>query len=214
MTNAYITITNVNKKIKTQQILKNINVTFEQGKTHGIVGRNGSGKSMLLKTISGLTPVTSGEIIVNGNVLGKDCDFPENMSCIIESPGFLSAESGLNNLKYLQSLTQKPDKQYLVKIMEQVGLKEHMHKKAGKYSTGMKQRLGLAQVLMDNNDLIILDEPLNGLDEKAMKEFRDILLNMKKKNKTLLIATHMPEDVEMLCDTVSKMSNGELIRIR
>lgn len=208
MNEPYIQIKDVSKTIKGHEILKNINASFERGKIHGIVGRNGSGKSMLLKIISGLTPPTAGEIKIDGKVLGKDFDFPPSMSCIIESPGFLSGESGFNNLLYLQSLTRKPDKKQIVELLDLVGLKEHMRKKAGKYSTGMKQRLGLAQALMDDNDFIILDEPLSGLDEAGMVKFRNILLDIKSQGKTMLIATHIPEDVETLCDTVSIMTNG------
>ena len=208
MNEPYIIVEGVSKTIKGHEILKNINASFEKGKIHGIIGRNGSGKSMLLKIISGLTPSTAGKIIIDNKVLGEDFDFPPSMSCIIESPGFLSGESGFNNLLYLQSLTRKPDRKQIAELLELVGLKEHMRKKAGKYSTGMKQRLGLAQALMDDSELIILDEPLSGLDEEGMIQFRKILLNIKSQGKTMLIATHIPEDVETLCDTVSIMANG------
>jgi len=208
MAKAYVVVDNVSKTIKGNDILRNITTEFERGKIHGIIGRNGSGKSMLLKIISGLTPPSSGQVIINGKVLGKDFDFPPKMSCIIESPGFLSGESGFNNLRYLQSLTRKPDKKQIAELLEMVGLKDHMHKKVGKYSTGMKQRLGLAQVLMDESDFIILDEPLSGLDDAGMNQFRMIFLELRKQGKTLIIATHIPEDVDSLCDTVSRMSDG------
>ena len=148
--------------------------------------------------------------MIDGEILGKDFDFPPKMSCIIESPGFLSGESGYNNLRYLQSLTRKPDKKQITELLELVGLKDHMRKKVGKYSTGMKQRLGLAQVLMDDSDFIILDEPLNGLDDAGMVQFRKIIRDVQARGKTILIATHMPEDVNALCDTVSRMSDGKL----
>lgn len=214
MPEPYVVVENITKSIKGYEILKNISATFERGKIHGIIGRNGSGKSMLLKVISGLTPPTSGRVIVAGKILGKDFDFPPRMSCIIESPGFLSGESGLNNLRYLQSLTRKPDKKQLVGLLELVGLKEHMHKKVGKYSTGMKQRLGLAQAMMDDSEFIILDEPLSGLDDAGMTQFRKILLDLKSSGKTLLVATHMPEDIDTLCDSVSKMTDGRYALIQ
>ena len=192
------------------EILKHINVSFEQGKIHGLIGRNGSGKTMLMKCICGFVKPTSGEITVDGKRVGKDVDFPKNMGIIIETPGFIPYYSGYKNLKLLAGLNGKIGKEEIRKSMEQVGLDPDLKRHVRKYSLGMRQRLGLAQAIMENPDTLILDEPFNGLDKDGVKDMREYLLSYKKQGKTILICSQSAEDIEALCDTVHEMDKGVL----
>ncbi len=209
-----IKIDNLSLKIKAYDILKNINAEFEQGKIHGLIGRNGSGKTMLMKCICGFVRPTSGEIIVAGKRIGKDCDFPENVGIIIETPGFIPYYSGYKNLKLLADLNKKINGEQIRETMQKVGLDPNLKRHMKKYSLGMRQRLGLAQAIMENPDILILDEPMNGLDKDGVGDMREYLLELKNHGKTIIIASHSAEDIEVLCDTVSEMDKGVLTKIK
>ncbi len=209
-----ITIKNLTLTIKDTQILKDISISFEKGKIHGLIGRNGSGKTMLMKCICGFIKATSGEIHVAGKRIGKDCDFPENIGIIIETPGFIPYYSGFRNLKLLADLNKKADDNTIKQTMEKVGLDPQLKRHVVKYSLGMRQRLGLAQAVMENPDILILDEPMNGLDNEGVADMREYLLNFKKQGKTIIIASHSTEDIDILCDTVCEMNKGILTVIR
>ena len=209
-----IEIKSINLIIKKTEILKSISIDFEKGRIHGLIGRNGSGKTMLMKCICGFVKPTNGTIIVDGKQIGKDCDFPENAGIIIETPGFIPYYSGYNNLKLLADLNKKINSDKIKESMRQVGLDPNLKRHVKKYSLGMKQRLGLAQAIMENPDLLILDEPMNGLDKDGVADMRKYLLNLKKQGKTILIASHSAEDIEILCDTVCEMDKGVLTRLR
>ncbi len=209
-----IEIKNVNLTLQKNPILKNINVRFERGKIHGLIGRNGSGKTMLMKCICGFVKPNSGEIIVDNKRIGKDCDFPKNVGIIIENPGFIPYYSGYKNLKLLADLRGKIKREDIRKTMEQVGLDPDLKRHVRKYSLGMRQRLGLAQAIMEDPDLLILDEPMNGLDKDGVKDMRQYLLELKARSKTILIASHSSEDIDALCDTVCEMDKGVLTVIR
>lgn len=209
-----ITIKNLTLTIKDTQILKDISISFEKGKIHGLIGRNGSGKTMLMKCICGFVKATSGEIHVDGKRIGKDCDFPENIGIIIETPGFIPYYSGFKNLKLLADLNKKADDATIKQTMEKVGLDPQLKRHVVKYSLGMRQRLGLAQAVMENPDILILDEPMNGLDNEGVADMREYLLNFKKQGKTIIIASHSTEDIDILCDTVCEMNKGILTVIR
>lgn len=209
-----ITVNNLTKKFKEVTVLDNINVEFEQGKVHGLIGRNGSGKTMLMKCICGIVPFTCGEIVVNGKRIGKDVDIPENIGVIIETPGFLPNYSGFNNLKFLARITRKIGAEEIRSAISSVGLNPSDKKHVGKYSLGMRQRLGLAQAMMENPDLLILDEPMNGLDKDGVCDMRKYLLDLKAQGKTIVIASHSAEDIDVLCDTVYEMDKGKLEKIR
>ena len=213
MSNA-ITIENAVKKFKDATVLNQVSVNFEQGKVHGLIGRNGSGKTMLMKCICGIVPLTSGKISVNGKVIGKDVDVPQNIGAIIETPGFLSNYSAYNNLKFLAAINKKIGKEEIKNAIKSVGLNPNDKKHVGKFSLGMRQRLGLAQAIMENPDLLILDEPMNGLDKDGVKDMRQYLLDLKSQGKTILIASHSAEDIDVLCDTVCEMDKGKLSKIR
>ena len=195
-------------------ILKDINAEFTDGKIHGIIGRNGSGKTMLMKCICGFIKPTEGEITVSGKRIGTDCDFPESIGVIIETPEFIPYYSGFKNLKLLADIRHKITDDDIRRSMELVGLDPKLKKSVKKYSLGMRQRLGLAQAVMENPDLLILDEPMNGLDKDGVGDMRRYLLNLKEQGKTILIASHSAEDIDVLCDTVVEMDKGRMERVR
>ena len=209
-----IEIKNVNLTLQKNEILKNVSVRFERGKIHGLIGRNGSGKTMLMKCVCGFVRPTSGEITVSGKRIGRDCDFPENAGIIIETPGFIPYYSGLKNLKLLADLRGKIKTEDIRKTMEQVGLDPDLKRHVRKYSLGMRQRLGLAQAVMEDPKLLILDEPMNGLDKDGVADMRRYLLDLKERGKTIVIASHSSEDIDILCDTVSEMDKGVLTAVR
>lgn len=212
MLNIAIKVEHVNKMFKEIQVLKDVSVEFEEGKIYGLVGRNGSGKTVLLKCICGFLPVTSGTITVDGKVIGKEAEVPDDIGIIIEEPGFLPQYSGKKNLKFLANLNNKMQDKEIEDILIRVGLDPHNPKKVGKYSLGMRQRLGIAQAIMENPHLLILDEPTNGLDEKGVAEIRKLLLELKSETRTMIIASHNAEDIRTLCDEVYEMDGGVLTK--
>ena len=205
-----IKVENVSKKFGADTALNNVSIEFESGKIYGIVGRNGSGKTVLFKTIIGFLKPTSGKVIVDGKEIGRDTDFADNIGIIIETPGFLSSYTGFKNLEYLASIKNVIGKKKIQEIMERVGLDPNSKKKVGKYSLGMRQRLGIAQAIMENPDILILDEPMNGLDNQGVEEVRGILLNLHDEGKAIILASHNKEDIEVLCDEVYEMDHGKL----
>ncbi|MBR3448047.1 MAG: ATP-binding cassette domain-containing protein [Oscillospiraceae bacterium] len=209
-----IEIKDVSLTIRKTPILKNVSAVFETGKIHGLIGRNGSGKTMLMKCICGFIQPTGGEILVDGKRIGKDCDFPDSIGIIIETPGFIPYYSGLRNLTLLADLNKKISRERVRETMKRVGLDPDAKRHVKKYSLGMRQRLGLAQALMEDPALLILDEPMNGLDKEGVADMRRYLLELKEQGKTVLIASHSSEDIEMLCDTVSEMDKGILTPVR
>lgn len=211
--NAVIDVRNVTKRYGANEVLKDVSLTCEAGKIYGLVGRNGSGKTVLLKSICGLVIPTSGEVRVWGQLIGKDVDFPENIGFIIESPGFLLQESGLTNLKHLASIRGRIRYDEIRESMNTVGLDPDLKRQVGKYSLGMRQRLGIAQAIMEKPDLLILDEPMNGLDNQGVQHIRSVLKSLKESGTTILLASHFREDIELLCDEVYQMDAGLLRQI-
>lgn len=211
---AIISVKNVSLTLGKTQILKDINVEFEEGRIHGLIGRNGSGKTMLMKCICGFIKPTNGEITVDGKRVGKDVDFPKDMGIIIETPGFIPYYSGYKNLKLLAGLNNKIGKDEVCESMKKVGLDPDLKRHVKKYSLGMRQRLGLAQAIMEDPQLLILDEPMNGLDKQGVADMRRYLLELKANGKTILIASHSAEDIDVLCDTVHEMDKGYIQRVR
>ena len=209
-----INVENVSLKIKKDMILRDINVEFERGKIHGIIGRNGSGKTMLMKCICGFIRPSEGGITVAGKRIGVDCDFPESVGVIIETPEFIPYYSGFKNIKLLADIRHKITDDDIRKSIELVGLDPKLKKSVKKYSLGMRQRLGLAQAIMENPNLLILDEPMNGLDKDGVGEMRKYLLDLKAQGKTILIASHSAEDIDVLCDSVVEMDKGRMERVR
>lgn len=192
------------------EVLKGITHSFEKGKVHGIVGNNGSGKTVMMKCICGFLKPTSGTVKVDGKVIGRQEDFPKNLGLIIEAPGFLPHLSGFRNLSILASVNKKIDKNRIKETIRLVGLDPDMKKPVGKYSLGMRQRLGIAQAIMEDPELLILDEPFNGLDKNGVQDMRELVKSLAEKGKTIILSSHNPADIDTLCDTVCEMDGGIL----
>ena len=209
-----IEITGLTKYYGQLCAVDSLSFSFGSGKLTALVGRNGSGKTVLFKSICGLVKLNSGEITVNGDVIGKDVSIIKNAGVIIEEPGLLRYKSGMKNLEYLYMINNKLDRKYLMTVMEKVGLDPKSRKKVGKYSMGMRQRLAIGQAIMENPEILILDEPMNGLDNHGVEDMRKIFLELKNMGKTILLASHNREDIDVLCDKVYEMDRGELKQIR
>ena len=206
-----IEVQNVVKRFRDQVVLKNVSISFEKGQIHGIVGRNGSGKTVLFKCICGLMHPEEGVIFVNGKRVGRDVDMPEDIGAIIEAPGFLPNYSGYKNLRFLANIRRKIGKEEILNVLKTVGLDPESRKHVEKYSLGMRQRLGIAQAIMEDPEILILDEPMNGLDNAGVQDIRALLLELKAQGKTILLASHNHEDIAALCDTVHEMDGGVLL---
>ena len=211
---AAISVRNLSKDFGQDRVLKSVTRDFESGKIHGIVGNNGSGKTVLMKCICGFLLPTEGTVIVNGKRVGKDVDFPPDLGVIIETPGFLPGVTGVKNLEILASLNKKIGLSEIADAIRRVGLDPHMKKPVGKYSLGMRQRLGIAQAIMEDPSLLILDEPLNGLDKHGVAEMRKLIKGLSAEGKTILLASHNQGDIDELCDTVCEMDAGVMTAIR
>lgn len=207
-----IVIDKLTKSFKGKTVLEDVNMRLQEGRIYGIVGDNGSGKTVLLKLICGFMKPDSGTVTVNGKVIGKDADFPENTGIIIEAPGFLPNYSGMKNLEYLASIRGKIGKEQIEAAMKTVGLDPSSKLRVGKYSLGMKQRLGIAQAIMEDQQLLILDEPMNALDKDAVEEMRRLFLRFKASGKTMLIVSHNEGDISTLCDEVYEFDGARIKR--
>ncbi|MDD5017051.1 MAG: ATP-binding cassette domain-containing protein [Eubacteriales bacterium] len=209
-----ISVQNVTKRFGEETVLTDVSREFEEGKIHGIVGNNGSGKTVLMKCICGFLLPTKGKIFVNYKQVGKDCDFPEDIGIIIETPGFLPGVSGMKNLQILASLKRKISSDIIWQTIERVGLDPSMKKPVGKYSMGMRQRLGIAQAIMEDPSILILDEPLNGLDKSGVADMRELIKGLRGQGKTIILASHNQVDIDELCDTVCEMDAGIMTVVR
>lgn len=208
--NIAISVNCISKHFDKECVLKKVTREFEKGKIHGIVGNNGSGKTVLMKCICGFLIPDEGYAIVNGKCVGKDVDFPDDIGVIIETPGFLPNMSGFKNLEILASLNKKIGTKEIEDAITRVGLNPKMKKPVSKYSLGMRQRLGIAQAIMEDPSLLILDEPFNGLDKNSVAEMRKLIKELKNEGKTVLLASHNQADIDELCDTVCEMDAGEM----
>ncbi|WP_129595923.1 ABC transporter ATP-binding protein [Anaerophilus nitritogenes] len=207
----YIEIKNLSKKYKNEYVLNNINLSLDKNNIYGFVGINGSGKTMLFKAIAGLIIPTNGDIFINEKKLHKDISFPESMGVIIEKPAFLDYLSGYENLKVLSKIKNKIEDEQIFNILKLLHLEEHASKPVKQYSLGMKQRLGIAQAIMEDPELLILDEPFNALDKTGIEIVRSILMKMKEEGKIILLTSHNKEDITLLCNEVFEIKNGEII---
>ena len=206
-----IILKNVNKSIKGMPILQDINLNLEEGKIYGFIGVNGSGKSMLFRAISGLIKIDSGSIEVFGEKIGKDVSFPSNLGILIDEGGFWNDLTAFENLKNLVAIKQKVDNETIRKTIERVGLNPDDKRTYRKFSLGMKQRLSIAQAIMESPNLLILDEPTNALDADGIELIYNILLEEKNKGTTILIASHNKEDIDNLSDKVFELYEGKII---
>ena len=208
-----IKIENYAQKIKKDIILNDINLHLKENKIYGFVGRNGSGKSILFKGICGLLNISNGKIIIKGKEIGKDIDFYDNLGAVLDGAGFLPNLSSFDNLKLLASIRNKISDSDIKSALNKVGLDPNDKKKYKKYSLGMKQKLALAQAIMENPELLILDEPFNGLDSYSVKDIREMLIDYKKEGKTILISSHIKEDIDILCDEVYELDRGNINKL-
>ena len=208
MNETAVKLENVSKDFGKDRVLKSVTRDFERGKIHGVVGNNGSGKTVMFKCICGFLQPTEGKIWVDDKRIGVDVDFPPDIGIIIETPGFLPQYTGIKNLEILASLKKKISTEQIAATIRRVGLDPTMKKPVGKYSLGMRQRLGIAQAIMESPSLMILDEPMNGLDKHAVKDMRELFKSLKNDGRTILIASHNVADIEELCDTVCEMDGG------
>lgn len=203
-----IEVNHVTKSFKKKIVLKDVSASFGKGLIHGIIGRNGSGKTVLLRCICGFLSVNGGSILVNGRKVLHSC--PEDIGIILETPGFIENKSGYQNLKMLASIRGLTGRDEIRAVMGKVGLDADDRKAVRKYSLGMRQRLAVAQAIMESPKLLLLDEPMNGLDKDGVKEIRNLLLGLKEDGITILLASHYAEDINLLCDTVWEMEQGRL----
>ena len=203
-----IILENISKTFKDKTVLQNTSLTIEDGIIVGFVGRNGSGKTVLFKLICGLLRPTTGTVTVQGKQLGKDCDFAPDVGVLIETPSFISYESGFRNLRDLAAIRKKIGPEEVRAAIRSVGLDDTDKKWVGKYSLGMRQRLGIAQAIMEHPALLILDEPMNGLDPGGVKEMRKLFGSLRDNGTTILLASHAAEDIDLLCDKVYEVSDG------
>lgn len=209
-----ISVQHVYKSFGEEEVLHDVNHEFEEGKIHGVVGNNGSGKTVMFKCICGFLHPTKGKIMVDYQQVGKDVDFPEDMGIIIETPGFLPYATGIKNLQILASLNRKVNSKQIADTIQRVGLDPKAKKPVSKYSLGMRQRLGIAQAIMEDPRILILDEPFNGLDKHGVADMRELIKGLKDRGKTILLASHNQADIEELCDTVCEMDSGILTVVR
>lgn len=205
-----IILKNLHKSFGKEEILHGIDREFSSGKIHGIVGNNGSGKTVMMKCICGFLRPDEGQVIVNGKQIAKDIDFPDSMGIIIETPGFLPNMTGIKNLKLLASLRDCIGTKEICQALERVGLDPDLKKPVSKYSLGMRQRLGIAQAIMENPSILILDEPFNGLDKNGVAQIRDLIRQLREEGKTILLASHNQADIDELCDTVCEIDAGTM----
>lgn len=210
MTHTVIEVKNVTKRYGAQTVLNNVSMECHAGGIYGLIGRNGSGKTVLMKCILGLLAPDSGEIFVGGKLIGKDVDFADDVGFIIEQPGFLPHETALKNLKYLASLRRRAGAERVKECIRLVGLDPGDRKKVGKFSMGMRQRLGIAQAIMEDPRILMLDEPMNGLDNSGVAEMRESFKMFKVRGKTIILASHNREDIDILCDRVFELDGGVL----
>ena len=212
----YIKFNQVSKSFKSEQVLNDVSFELEKGKIYGFVGRNGSGKTVIFKLISGLMHPTAGEIFLENQNMTHAKQFPKSIGVLIETPGFIPHYSGMKNLKILNGLSSSPaTTETLERSMELVGLDPKNKKPVRTYSLGMRQKLGIAQAIMNSPELLILDEPMNGLDEESVKKMRTFFTNLKEeKNVTILLASHNKEDIQVLCDDLFEISKGTVKRNR
>lgn len=206
-----IKISSYTKIIKGTTVLKDINLTFENGRIYGLRGRNGSGKTMLMRAICGLIIPTEGHIEIDGKILGSELSFPPSVGVLIENPAFLDNRTGLQNLKLLATINNKITEDDIKNALIKVGLDPQDKRKFRKYSLGMKQKLGIAAAIMESPELLILDEPLNALDADGVDKVRKILIDFKSRGATVIIACHDREELEMLSDEIVFIENGEIV---
>lgn len=205
-----IELKNVTKEFDKVEIIKNISLEFETGKIYGLYGRNGSGKSVLMKLICGFLIPTKGKVLINGKDFNAKNEYPDNLRAVIEKPSFFPELTGFENLKLLAKIQNKISDEEIIKALDLVNLIDEKDKKYSKYSLGMKQKLAIAQAIMEDPSILILDEPFNGIEEKSVEKITKFLKEEAKNGKTIIFSTHIKEDLENLADIIYKIDNGTI----
>lgn len=205
-----IELKNVTKEFDKVEIIKNISLKFETGKIYGLYGRNGSGKSVLMKLICGFLIPTKGKVLINGKDFNAKNEYPDNLRTVIEKPSFFPELTGFENLKLLAKIQSKISDEEIIKALDLVNLIDEKDKKYSKYSLGMKQKLAIAQAIMEDPSILILDEPFNGIEEKSVEKITKFLKEEAKNGKTIIFSTHIKEDLENLADIIYKIDNGTI----
>ncbi|WP_251132135.1 ABC transporter ATP-binding protein [Exiguobacterium sp. ERU656] len=208
-----ITLTNVSKQYKGHELFHDLNASFELGKIYGITGVNGSGKSVLFKMLCGFVFPDAGTIEVDGQILTGKHRFPKDFGILIERPGYIGQLDGFRNLKELARIQNKVDDVTIRRAMEQVGLAPNLTQKVKHYSLGMKQKLGIAQATMENQQVLLLDEPFNALDAESVERIRTLLVQYKEEGRTIFLTSHHQQDIDLLCDEVYKIQNAQLKKV-
>lgn len=208
-----IIIKNFTKELSNNLVLDNVNLNLKSGNIYGFVGKNGSGKTMLMRAICGLILPTSGYVEIDGKIIGKDISFPDSVGVLIENPGFISHYSGFKNLKVLAQIKNKISDDEIIETIKKVGLDPNDKKSFRKYSLGMKQKLGIAAAIMENPELLILDEPFNGLDEDSLDKVRELILDSKNENKIIIMSCHDSEEIKNICDEIVEIKFGKIVNI-
>lgn len=206
-----ICIKNITKFINKTKILDDISLSLKSGRIYGLRGKNGSGKTMLMRAISGLLVPSEGDVIINGEVLHKDIEFPKSIGALIENPAFLNHYTGFDNLNILGKIQGNISRKDIETAMLRVGLNPDDKRVYRKYSLGMKQKLGIANAIMGEPDIIILDEPINALDEDSVRLVKDVLIELRDKDKLIIIACHDKEELDYLSDEIWLMRDGKMI---
>ena len=201
---------NYSKKLKGRNVLDNVSYKFEGGNIYGLYGRNGSGKTMLMRAVAGLIFPTSGEVIIDGKVLHKEISFPKDMGVIIENMELMPQYDAYDNLKILGKIRKTATDDDINSTLEKVGLHDVKGKKVRTYSLGMKQKLAIAQAIFEHPKLLLLDEPTNALDEESINDIRKLLLELKEKGVLIIVASHNKEDIELLSDVKINMADGKI----
>ncbi len=208
-----IEIKNVTKIIKKTKVIDSVSLKFEGGKIYGLSGKNGCGKTMLMRLISGLIYPTTGEIIINDKILGRDCSFPESIGLLIENPAFLTDYTAYENLKMLNGMVgKKLSKEEILDVIESVGLDPKDKRKYYKFSLGMKQRLGIAAAIMGKPEVILLDEPINAIDVDGVSEIRNLIRDLRDEDRVIVIACHDKEEMEYMADEIIYMKDGKIVK--
>ena len=205
-----IELKNVTKEFDKVEIIKNISLEFETGKIYGLYGRNGSEKSVLMKLICGFLIPTKGKVLINGKDFNAKNEYPDNLRAVIEKPSFFPELTGFENLKLLAKIQNKINDEEIIKALDLVNLIDEKDKKYSKYSLGMKQKLAIAQAIMEDPSILILDEPFNGIEEKSVEKITKFLKEEAKNGKTIIFSTHIKEDLENLADIIYKIDNGTI----
>ncbi len=209
-----IVIKELTKSFQGKKVIDSVTVDFDNGAIHGIVGRNGSGKTVFMRLISGMYRINSGSILVFGKYIGKEIEHPDSMGILIDAPGFIPFYSGYQNLKILAEIKNRIGRNEINATMQAVGLDPSLKLNVSRYSMGMRQRLALAQAIMESPQLMLLDEPFNGLDKSGVVEMRKLIKSLRKENTLVLLSSHNPQDIDELCDTVHEIDSGKLVKIR